>query len=368
MLEFNGWKRVWLHREDISGLCQVRFTSIIELTMAMTSRRVNRRRINLGALLVIMFALVIGSQLFTHAQQLAKRLILKDGSYQSVTKWEIQGDRVRYYSAERDDWEEVPNSLVDWAATKKYEKDRESGAPPPEGIQLDKELEADQAAEEAKTPQVAPGLRLEDPNTAYLLDTFQSQPQLAQLQQSGGDIHRNASKNMLRAAINPVAGSKQTIEIPGAHAGSQSHVRLPSLYVNATQDEQSTEGANPSGASPHLPWDRFRIVRMEEKHDKRILGDIKITIFGKANQQQKIVPTTSSQLTGGWVMITPTAPLTRGEYALVEMLGQEGVNLYVWDFGVDPAAPANPSVIKPTSPSAAPASQPPPELQRPQQQ
>jgi hypothetical protein len=333
--------------------------------MVVTSRRVNRWRINLGALLVIVFALVIGSQLFTHAQQLAKRLILKDGSYQSVTKWEVHGDRVRYYSAERDDWEEVPQSLVDWAATNKYEKDREAGAPPPEAIQLDKELEAE---ETAKTPQVAPGLRLEDPYTAYLLDTFQSQAQLAQLQQSGGDIHRNTSKNMLRAAINPVAGSKQTIELSGAHASTQAHVRLPSLYVNATQDEQSAEAGNPSSASAQLPWDRFRIVRMEEKRDKRVLGDIKIAIFGKASQEQKIVPTTSDQLAGGWVMITPAAPLARGEYALVEMLGKVGMNLYVWDFGVDPSAPANPSVIKPSSPSTTPSSQQPPTLQRPQQQ
>ena len=85
-------------------------------------------------------------------QQLAKRLILKDGSYQLATKWEVKGDRVRYLSAERDEWEELPNSLVDWAATDKFEKDRAAGVPAPEAVELDKEVEAERRAEEAKTP------------------------------------------------------------------------------------------------------------------------------------------------------------------------------------------------------------------------
>src|SRR6202165_6308734 len=84
------------------------------------------------------------------AQTGTKRLILKDGSYQLATKWEIKGARVHYFSAERNEWEDLPNSMVDWDATTKFEKDRAAGEPVPEAVQLDKEIAAERQAEGAK--------------------------------------------------------------------------------------------------------------------------------------------------------------------------------------------------------------------------
>src|SRR5438477_11258919 len=173
-----------------------------------------------------------------HAQDLAKRLILKDGTYQLATKWEVHGDRVRYYSAEREEWEDVPNSLVDWTATDKWEKDRATGVPTPEAAALDKELEAERKAEEAKNPLVAPGLRLPDDGGVVLLDTYQGQPQLDALQQSGGTVNKNVKSNILRATINPIASAKQTIEVPGLHAKIQAHATLPTVYVNVQQMDE----------------------------------------------------------------------------------------------------------------------------------
>ena len=290
-------------------------------------------------------------------QELAKRLILKDGSYQLASKWEVKGDRVRYFSAERGEWEEVPKSMVDWSATEKYAKDRDSGVPLPGAAELDKELAADRQAEEAKTPEVAPGLRLPQDGGVLLLDVFDNDPQLVELHQNSGEINPDRKGNILRAAINPVASAKQNVELAGLHAKIQAHVGLPAIYIRLEVRDQA---ANPPSAEGHQapePWDRFRIVRMQTKQDKRISGDIKVAIYGKVKEEVKLIPSGAVQLTGGWVKVTPSSPLSAGEYAMVEMMGNEGINLYVWDFGVNPSAPANDLVLKPDK--AVPASTPP---------
>lgn len=307
-------------------------------------------------------SLLLIAPLSAHAQNLAKRLILKDGTYQLATKWEIQGDRVHYYSAEREEWEDVPNSMVDWAATDKFEKGREAGAPPPEAVVLDKELEAERQAEELKRPQVAPGLRLPDEGGVVLLDAYLGHPELVELQQTGGQVNKDMKGNILRATINPIASAKQKIEVPGSHAQVQAHAAMPTVYVNIDQRDDpgadniatGTHPTQPVGKAqnPQEPWDRFRIIRMQLKDGKRIAGDIKIAVYGKVSQEAKFVPSTAEQLTGGWVKITPKEALAPGEYAIVESLGQEGMNLFVWDFGVNPSAPENARVWKP-EPAAA---------------
>jgi hypothetical protein len=79
--------------------------------------------------LAMLFLLLAGVSAF--AQEPHQRLILKDGTYQIVTKYQVVGDRVRYQSAERGgEWEELPKELVDWAATEKWAKEHKPGAHP----------------------------------------------------------------------------------------------------------------------------------------------------------------------------------------------------------------------------------------------
>ncbi len=287
------------------------------------------------------------------AQTPGHRLILKDGSYQSITKYEIKGDRVRYFSAERGEWEEVPKELVDWDATKKYEDRILTTAPAPEAAELDKELAAEKQAADARSPQVAPGLRLPDDNGVYLLDSFQGQPQLDPIEQSGSDLNSPKS-NILRSAINPLAGAKQSVELSQPHAKIKSHTTVPSLYVNlepASSAPASAQG--PGEPKPLTPSERLRIIRLDVKVDKRVAGSVTTSLKGNSKTDERFVPTTLVPISGGWFKITPVDPLPVGEYAVVEMLTKDAMNLDVWDFGVNSAAPANPSAWK-SEPAEAP--------------
>jgi len=151
---------------------------------------------------------------------------------------------------------------------------------------------------------------------------------------------------ILRAAINPLASAKQTIELPGPRAKVQSHTAVPGIYVNI--DGPATAGTAPAKGelAPLPPAERFKIVRAEIKNGKRIAGGIKIAPYGKVKADERFVPATVQELSGGWVKVSPRDPLPTGEYAVAEMLGKEGMNLYVWDFGVNPSAPANASALK----------------------
>ncbi len=56
------------------------------------------------------------------------KLYMKDGSYQLVREYQLENDRVRFFSTDRGEWEEVPASLVDLQKTKTEIKQREDSA------------------------------------------------------------------------------------------------------------------------------------------------------------------------------------------------------------------------------------------------
>jgi hypothetical protein len=292
-----------------------------------------------------------------------QRLVLKDGTYQVVTKYQKVGDRVRYFSAERGQWEELPASLVDWAATEAWAKDHKPGAEPvspavPEAAAIDKE---EQHAR-ARTPDVSPGLRLPDQDGIWALDTFHDQPELVALTQNSGGVNRETSHNVLRAALNPLGGVQQSVQIPGAESKVKLHVNDPAFYVSivGVDDNEADSSAvtvdtgGAGSAKEKNPFNstnsQYAIVRVRSnfKKDYRVVSGIKIGVGGKVTQTEDVIPTTVQILPGNrWIRLTAKEPLTIGDYALMEVLGPGEVNLSVWDFRIDPQGPDNKNALMP---------------------
>jgi hypothetical protein len=307
------------------------------------------------------------------AETTNRRLILKDGSYQIVTKYKVVGDRVRYVSAERGgEWEELPSSLVDWPATDKWAKDHALGSPaaadvPPSAAEaeaIDKAEQAERAEQAALTPQIAPGLRLPDSGGVWAMDTFQGQPELVEVLQNSGDVYENRTHNVLRAAINPFAGTKEVVQIEGPRSKVQFHVNEPEIYVSIDPDrdtgdlpiaDSSAHVVDTHGAgsvkdkhSYSSPASTYAIVRVQPKRNLRVIAAMNISKLGNVSESENIIATQAVVLTGRhWMKLTPKEPLTFGEYALMEILPDKEVNLSVWDFGVDPRAPESKNALTP---------------------
>lgn len=270
------------------------------------------------------------------AQQPTERLVLKDGSYQSIAKYEIQGDRVHYLSAERYEWEDIPSSLIDWDATNKYNSALSTGKLRPNIAETPEEKEA-REKEEANSPEIAPGVNLPGTGGVFLFDEFQGKPELAEIVQNGSEVNKDTKKSVLRSTINPLSSSKQAFEIKGEHAQIQSHTPHPTIYIDIDEGPINT-ALN----------DRFRLVRVTANNGVRVIGNVKVSVAGKVSQHASFLPVHIEKLgTGEWIKLTPAQNLAGGEYAVVEMLTPDEMNLYVWDFGIDPQAPANPNTWQP---------------------
>jgi hypothetical protein len=207
------------------------------------------------------------------------------------------------------------------------------------------------------------------------------------MQQTEGDINRNVKANIFRGPLTPIGNNaKQTVELEGEHASLHAHVGTPSIYIKVDEDQrkepppgetESAQMSQPSLDAPRpeqqgpeqpqqpqraqqpqqpeqaiLPFNRFRIVRAKVKSGKRLVSNLKRNAAGKVSQDQDFVNTTIDRVSGGWFKLTPSHALEPGEYALIEIHGNEGMNLYLWDFSVDPKAPAN---VNPWKPDVKPA-------------
>jgi hypothetical protein len=286
------------------------------------------------------------------------RLILKDGTYQVVRKYEIVGNRVHYTSLERaGDREELPVALVDWEATRKWEQDQAAAI---KEVSAGME-ESDESDEQwALRPEVAKGLDLPDEDAAFALDTFDGKPDLVELVPV--DLAMNGKHKLGLSTLNPLSGAKASLELEGAHAKVHLHVLAPAIYL-ALDSLDDTEqlishaqtvkiggarGGSNRKHGAHSLASGFAIMRADEHNTVRVLGDLHVSSSGAVTQEENVFPAKVEVLPGKhWLKITPNQPLAPGEYALVEIISASEINQSVWDFRVDPQSGDNAGSIGP---------------------
>ena len=289
------------------------------------------------------------------------RLILKDGSYQIVRQYEVKGDRVRYFSAERAQWEELPANLVDWDATRKWERDHATAQPDAqvspamqEAEAIDKEEFTERNEQKARMPEVARGLNLPDEDGVFVLDTFNGTPELVQLLPSLLNMRTKNRHGV--STLDPQALSRAHLELDGEHAKVHLHVNDPVIYLSLDVPEAAepvlsapftvhTDDSKPEANGTHgahSTASKFALVQLEERNAVRLMGALTVGGDGSAVAGDDVIPTRVEELPGKhWLRVTPLNKLRIGEYALVEIISDTEVNQWVWDFGVDPATGDN---------------------------
>jgi hypothetical protein len=290
-----------------------------------------------------------------------QRLILKDGSYQLVLSYKVVGSIVRYRSAERGgEQEEIPLALVDIPATERWKREHEPGfrnLPPV----LSPELAKEEAARAARTPTIAPDLRLPEEDSVLALDTFQATPELVPLPQQATDLNKETAHAVQKIAINPASSAHRIADMRGSKSEIQLHVADPVFYVRIGSDDTfipsgsaitvDTHGASTAGrATPGAgaPGSTYVIERVDVRYDSRQVDSFRIMQLGTGHSQPDVIEMKAEPLPGGqWLKLTPLAPLEFGEYALIEVLSSHELNLDVWDFGVHPTAPENVEAQRP---------------------
>jgi len=252
-----------------------------------------------------------------HALPAGKKLILKDGTYHLVRSYELRGDRVRYYSVERSEWEELPAELVDWQATEKAEAEEKLRRE--EALGKIRDLEKRQLAAEIDVDssiEVAPGMFLPEADGLYVLDGSV----LTLLSQSRAEAKLDKGRLLTQILVPvPVVPGRHKVQVPGKKAALRIRSTAPEFFMR-TADAREPQ---------------MELVRAKVKGGVRHLESISTYITGEQAEQRDTVPLQSWQLAKGVFRFTVGQTLEPGEYALVEVLPDTGMNLYVWDFGID---------------------------------
>ncbi|MBI2680044.1 MAG: hypothetical protein HYX25_03435 [Candidatus Solibacter usitatus] len=238
-----------------------------------------------------------------------QKLYMTDGSYQLVREYKVEGDRVRFYSMERSEWEEMPKELVDLTRTEKEFQERQT--------QFEKEARIFAQEEKAAREMEKEVMRVPQNPGVYWIEGEQAKS----LKAAESSVRTNRGRSVLgRLSPIPMVSGKATVEIANAHSLNIFTNPEQEFYIQLAQTE------------------RFAIVRLMSKAAVRIVEEVTIVPISKETVEERdTVEIFQKQMTpDGLYKIWPKQPMTPGEYAVVEF--SEGkLNLQVWDFAVKAA-------------------------------
>lgn len=234
------------------------------------------------------------------------RLHLKDGTWHQVSEYKVEADRVRYYSIERSDWEEIPADLVD---LKKTESERHAV------IESAKKTAAADDAEEKFEREQARLLSLIPMNAGvYYLDG----DTVLTVKQAESKIATSKKRSILKAMTPvPIVAGKATIELDGERSAFVVRESRPTFWFHLSA------------------YERFGIVRCQPKKDVRIVEKWNIMpVSNEVTTDRENIEIFRQQVGNELYKIWPQEPLTPGEYAVIQFSEGER-NTQIWDFRVE---------------------------------
>ena len=239
-----------------------------------------------------------------------QKLMLTDGTFQLVREYKVEGDRVRYYSIDSSQWEQIPTAMVDWEATKRVEAD-EARTDAAFLARVHKQESARQAVPQDidASLEVAPGIFLPPGDLLFVYDGKAVLP----LPQAETDSKLSKGHFIEQVMVPiPIIPTRHSISIAGAHAKLRIRESRPEFYMRVSDNRQ-----------PELV-----LIRAKPHGDSRHVEDLD-QIFGEANEKRDSVPIQPWDIAPGVYRFTLGHELASGEYAIAEMVKDEGAGLYV---------------------------------------
>jgi hypothetical protein len=238
------------------------------------------------------------------------KLYLKDGGFHLVREYQVQTDRVRYYSVERSQWEEIPLDLVDLKRTESEIAERQAQVTEETKVVVEEEKAVhEMRAEVASIPQ--------DPGVYYVEDKTVKPIKVAE-----SKVHNNKGRSVLKILTPlPVVTDRATLELDGLHSQNVFSNPEQEFYIQLSAEE------------------RYGIVKLTPEHGVRIVEKISVIPVSKDIIEEPIeVQVFRKQMTqDGLYKLWPMKPMEPGEYAVVQYTPGK-TNMQVWDFAVTAAA------------------------------